>query len=391
MTKDRPKFFNNCPICNTHTPPGTVNCPGCGVDLEIARQNMLKDLALAAGTYGYSMALQDNQPKLLSDFWYVVIGFITNILISLFIAGVMYGSFDFGVFLYLAYTFFLTYISTLGRYGKVNFYGFVNLVVWSAVPIVNWAVVYYFGKGLYFSYTKQKVTNPPVATSFWTIVLSVGLFIAFIVYLIDISNTPSAPTPTKTPIRFDDSWKATQTAKAPPAQQNNCTHWSQITPQMEGQQVCVYGTVTSHRENWESFLTNLYFAGDFGTPAFFLVSTDRFTPLEGQCISTTGTIQLNTYKTPYIKIEEFYYCDAPIPAYTSPLDNNDYSGCPAGCTTPPTGCNIKGNISYDTGEKIYHLPGQEFYSATTINPAYGERWFCTEEEARANGWRKSQQ
>lgn len=51
-------------------------------------------------------------------------------------------------------------------------------------------------------------------------------------------------------------------------------------------------------------------------------------------------------------------------------------------------CNIKGNISLD-GEKIYHLPGQEFYSATEIDTEYGERWFCTEEEARAAGWRKS--
>ena len=54
-----------------------------------------------------------------------------------------------------------------------------------------------------------------------------------------------------------------------------------------------------------------------------------------------------------------------------------------------TACSIKGNISLD-GEKIYHIPGQEFYDATEIDPAYGERWFCTEAEARAAGWRKSQ-
>ena len=52
-------------------------------------------------------------------------------------------------------------------------------------------------------------------------------------------------------------------------------------------------------------------------------------------------------------------------------------------------CNIKGNISFDTGEKIYHLPGQEYYDATDIDEAYGERWFCTEAEALAAGWRKS--
>lgn len=52
-------------------------------------------------------------------------------------------------------------------------------------------------------------------------------------------------------------------------------------------------------------------------------------------------------------------------------------------------CRIKGNVSQDGGERIYHLPGQEFYDVTNIDPAYGERWFCTEAEARAAGWRKA--
>jgi hypothetical protein len=52
-----------------------------------------------------------------------------------------------------------------------------------------------------------------------------------------------------------------------------------------------------------------------------------------------------------------------------------------------TSCNIKGNISYNGGEKIYHVPGQEYYSETRISLLKGERWFCSEEEARAAGWR----
>ncbi|MCH7835536.1 MAG: thermonuclease family protein [Chloroflexi bacterium] len=50
---------------------------------------------------------------------------------------------------------------------------------------------------------------------------------------------------------------------------------------------------------------------------------------------------------------------------------------------------IKGNISLSTGEKIYHVPGGEFYDRTVIDEAKGERWFCTEAEAVAAGWRKS--
>lgn len=56
---------------------------------------------------------------------------------------------------------------------------------------------------------------------------------------------------------------------------------------------------------------------------------------------------------------------------------------------PPVGCTIKGNIAQDSGERIYHLPGDEFYDRTRISPARGERWFCTEAEARAAGWRRA--
>ena len=51
------------------------------------------------------------------------------------------------------------------------------------------------------------------------------------------------------------------------------------------------------------------------------------------------------------------------------------------------GCQIKGNIS-SNGEKIYHLPNSKNYLKTKISTSKGERWFCSEKEAKANGWRK---
>ncbi len=48
-------------------------------------------------------------------------------------------------------------------------------------------------------------------------------------------------------------------------------------------------------------------------------------------------------------------------------------------------CNIEGNISVPLGQRIYHLPGQEYYAETDIRPSQGERWFCSEAEARAAG------
>ncbi|OGY09231.1 MAG: hypothetical protein A2782_01785 [Candidatus Blackburnbacteria bacterium RIFCSPHIGHO2_01_FULL_43_15b] len=73
---------------------------------------------------------------------------------------------------------------------------------------------------------------------------------------------------------------------------------------------------------------------------------------------------------------------------------------PNACTTPTPSasvqpaldpresCNIKGNIN-SSGEKIYHMPGQQHYDRTQIDESAGERWFCAEEEATSSGWRKS--
>ena len=53
----------------------------------------------------------------------------------------------------------------------------------------------------------------------------------------------------------------------------------------------------------------------------------------------------------------------------------------------PGDCVIKGNIS--GSGRIFHVPGQENYAKTVISPGKGERWFCSEAEANAAGWRKA--
>lgn len=57
----------------------------------------------------------------------------------------------------------------------------------------------------------------------------------------------------------------------------------------------------------------------------------------------------------------------------------------------PEGCVIKGNVSSKGKARIYHLPGQTWYGATRISLERGERWFCSEAEARAAGWRRAKQ
>jgi len=74
------------------------------------------------------------------------------------------------------------------------------------------------------------------------------------------------------------------------------------------------------------------------------------------------------------------------PACQSPTPAPPASGCDFSGSSQPL---IKGNIS-SSGEKIYHVPGGASYDETVIDESKGERWFCTEADAVAAGWRKSQ-
>ena len=52
-------------------------------------------------------------------------------------------------------------------------------------------------------------------------------------------------------------------------------------------------------------------------------------------------------------------------------------------------CTIKGNISWrNNDEKIYHCPNWRDYNRTSVDESNGEKWFCSEQEALAEGYRR---
>lgn len=53
--------------------------------------------------------------------------------------------------------------------------------------------------------------------------------------------------------------------------------------------------------------------------------------------------------------------------------------------TAPQGCAIKGNVT--ARGHIYHMPWSPWYAKVRVDERKGERWFCSESEASAAGWR----
>lgn len=72
--------------------------------------------------------------------------------------------------------------------------------------------------------------------------------------------------------------------------------------------------------------------------------------------------------------------------FTAPWEWRAGKRLKKGGSNSVSGCVIKGNIN-SKGIRIYHTPSSPWYSRTKVSPAKGERWFCSEEEARAAGWR----
>ena len=56
---------------------------------------------------------------------------------------------------------------------------------------------------------------------------------------------------------------------------------------------------------------------------------------------------------------------------------------------PDTGCAIKGNLEGDRGEKIYYAPSCPYYVQVIVEKFMGEKWFCSEKEARESGFTRS--
>ena len=83
-----------------------------------------------------------------------------------------------------------------------------------------------------------------------------------------------------------------------------------------------------------------------------------------------------------IRVLPFYGGTLPLPR--TPVSESgtcEYSG-----TTEPV---IKGNRDPRTGNLTYYVPGNLLYSTTVVDQGQGDRWFCTEAEAAAAGWKKS--
>jgi cold shock CspA family protein len=144
--------------------------------------------------------------------------------------------------------------------------------------------------------------------------------------------------------------------------------------------------------NGKNRAVNAVIEGTFLPPASKPLSQNRQTiPREKRSGYTFGEVILTLSKTVVVIFFGMVVAWG-ILKIDHQRGNQPWSQSSCTKTPPRPECNIKGNVSqyYDNERMyIYHVPGGKYYAETVICPEEEERWFCSEAEAIAAGWRKS--
>jgi endonuclease YncB( thermonuclease family) len=121
---------------------------------------------------------------------------------------------------------------------------------------------------------------------------------------------------------------------------------------------------------------------------FTRYSGGRYAKLEEKARSTKRGLWRGTFDRPWEVRDRTRAIDMPARPVRPAVPNSGPVAAPIQQLLSSSPCDIKGNIA-DNGARIFHVPGQKFYGKTRISESKGERWFCSEAEARKAGWRKS--
>lgn len=91
----------------------------------------------------------------------------------------------------------------------------------------------------------------------------------------------------------------------------------------------------------------------------------------------------------FVYVSSLYYEELKSVANNAKLEKKGIYSDLCRSKQPRNECTIKGNTN-SSGEKIYHLPACLHYQEVIVDEAYGDQWFCSEDEASTSGFRKTE-
>jgi hypothetical protein len=280
MTESKSTMCSNCKkLCDE----GMKFCPHCGHSLKVSEtQSDNQDLQKPLGCFAYTLiGIISPLLPVLVIYFLSLSNIFTEDALAVIAALLSLG-------IYPAVWFF----AAKGWYGKVDFYGYINVFLLSFIPFLNWLVVYYLGKGLYMFFTKQEIKNPPKASKAGLIILLsiVGLSIVFSIFSSSVGQSPAPVSLTFTP-------KPTQrppTATPKPVLSYNnipCVSWRSITSRDLESKLCIYGKVYNYGP-YANEWTFIQFSEEANALRVMDFNYYYYSPLKfGDCVMVYGRIR----------------------------------------------------------------------------------------------------
>jgi len=192
----------------------------------------------------------------------------------------------------------------LGWWGVISF--FTNILI-----LINNLFRYIASLGM----TKPRENRTEDPSPIW-ILTAVGGYVLIGYFLFSMFSPVSAQNSSYSPSSSNSSSSRPTSTPRPHAtstssssnQGSNCYHWSQISKNMEGRKVCVYGNVYSISQSG-STSTRIEFSSKPNT--FFVYSVNYIFPdlRGGDCIAADAVVQVWDGQIPFMALEDMYHCE----------------------------------------------------------------------------------